>query len=217
MSSPPNTRRAAPGLRLAVDALVWFGAAVGGLGLLARYASTGGAPAEAPHDWPTSSRLSLDAQRHTLVMIVHPQCPCSRASLVELNGLMGRLPGRIAAHVLLSTPDGFDEDFAHGPLFELASTIPDTEIVIDVGSPEADLFGAKTSGQTYLFSPEGDLLFAGGITPSRGHQGNSIGRQTIISLVTEAQAEQDVSQVFGCPMQSAADSKPISTVAAYQP
>jgi hypothetical protein len=133
-------------------------------------------------------------------MIVHPQCSCSRASLAELSSLMTRLQGRVAAHVLLSTPEGFDEAWARGPLWELASIIPETEVRIDVGSAEADRFGAKTSGQTYLFSPEGELLFAGGITPSRGHQGNSIGRERIIALVTEASIEREVTDVFGCPI-----------------
>jgi hypothetical protein len=222
MSRLPNIRvqrRPAPGPLLALCGVLWVAAVGSGLGMLARYSAIRGDPAEAPHDWPDGSSLRLDPERHTLVMIVHPHCSCSRASLAELNSLMTRLQGRVAAYVLLSTPEGFDEAWAKGPLWNLASIIPDTKVRMDVGSPEANLFGAKTSGQTYLFNPEGDLLFSGGITPSRGHQGNSHGRERIIALVTQSSAERGVSDVFGCPIhasdlsQQLPDSEPIARVA----
>jgi hypothetical protein len=203
MSSLPHIRvqqGAAPGLKLALCGVIWLGTAVGGLTGLALHSLTSGAEAQAPHDWPAESGLHLDADLPTLVMIVHPHCPCSRASLAELNSLMTRLQGRVVAHVLLSTPEGFDEAWAEGPLWQLARIIPDTEVRVDVDGVRADMFGAKTSGQTYLFSAQGELLFSGGITPSRGHQGNSVGRQRIIALVTAGTAERHVSAVFGCPI-----------------
>lgn len=179
---------------------LWLAGVALGLGVLADYSLSRGEAADAPSDWPSDTQLSLDDTRHTLVMIAHPQCICSRASLAELNSLMTRLQGLVSAHVLLSAPSGFDEEWAKSELWQAASIIPDTEVRVDLDTREAELFGAKTSGQTYLFSPAGELLFSGGITPSRGHQGNSVGRQRIIDLVTDGTTERDVSDVFGCPI-----------------
>jgi hypothetical protein len=224
MPSLPPIRvqqHAAPGIKLALCGVIWLGTVAGGLTALSLYSMTSGAPAEAPHDWPANSGLRLDAQLPTLVMIVHPHCPCSRASLAELNSLMTRLQGRVVAHVLLSTPEGLDEAWAEGPLWQLARIIPDTEVRVDLDGVQADMFGAKTSGQTYLFSTEGELLFSGGITPSRGHQGNSVGRERIIALVTEGTAERHVSDVFGCPIEANdgpaqfRNSKPTTEITAY--
>lgn len=197
---PTSVRADAVPRRLVVWGALWLLTVVMGLGVLIEYSLSEGEAAEAPRDWPVTSELTLDHERHTLVMIAHPQCSCTRASLAELNRLMTRLQGRVSAYVLLSAPTGFDEQWAKSELWEQASIIPDTEVRVDLDSIEADRFGARTSGQTYLFGPDGALLFSGGITPSRAHEGNSIGRERIISLVTEGTAERDVSDVFGCPI-----------------
>jgi hypothetical protein len=203
---PPAIPNAVPLRWLAFWGSLWLICVALGLGALAHYSMTRGQAADAPPGWPVGTQLSLHGQRHTLVMIAHPRCGCTRASLAELNRLMTRLQGRVSAHVLLSAPLGFDDEWAKSELWQAASIIPDTEVRVDLDSREADLFGARTSGQTYLFSPAGELLFSGGITPSRGHQGDSVGRQRIIDLVTEGTAERDASDVFGCPIH--ADDEP---------
>ena len=65
-----------------------------------------GAAAAAPQTWPSASGIERDPQRPTLVMLAHPRCPCTRASLEELAVLMTRLGGRLDAHVLFVKPSG---------------------------------------------------------------------------------------------------------------
>ena len=65
---------------------------------------------------------------------------------------------------------------------------------------ESGRFGAATSGQVLLYDPKGQLMFAGGLTPDRGHLGDSPGRQRILSLVKTGAADAKESLVFGCPL-----------------
>src|SRR5689334_24929893 len=78
---------------------VWLAAACAGLGLVTAYANRPGPDARAPERWPEGSRLSRDTTRANLVMLVHPGCPCSRASLEELDRLLARSRGLVATQV----------------------------------------------------------------------------------------------------------------------
>lgn len=49
-----------------------------------------------------------------------------------------------------------------------------------------------------LFDSEGDLLFSGGITPSRGHEGANVGTRRIVDLVERGDTDRNVANVFGC-------------------
>jgi hypothetical protein len=63
---------------------------------------------------------------------------------------------------------------------------------------EAKRFGAKTSGQVVLYAPKGALLFSGGITVSRGHQGSNPGLESLITCLTQSNPDRTPWPVFGC-------------------
>ena len=173
------------GLRLALVAaiVVWGGAGVVGTGALMRYKQTPGAKANVPTRWPSATHVLLDPDRPTLVMVAHPKCACTRASIGELSRLMTRLQGRVVAKVLMVRPNGVGNEWDQTDLVKSAASIPGVDVVVDIGGEEAHRFGALTSGQTYLYSPSGDLLFSGGITASRGHYGDNAGSLLIADLV----------------------------------
>ena len=138
-------------------------------------------------------------------MIVHPRCPCSRASVGELSRLMTRLGDRVKGYVLVVQPEGTDGDeWSKSELADSAARINGIEVQLDRGGREAKLFGAATSGQTYLYSRTGALQFSGGITASRGHYGDSQGSSEIARLTLEgegATAETAASSnVYGCEL-----------------
>jgi hypothetical protein len=68
----------------------------------------------------------------------------------------------------------------------------------DRNGVEAARFGAETSGFVTLFDVSGHLLFRGGITASRGHAGDNVGADAIVSLVNGAPARHRQTPVFGC-------------------
>jgi hypothetical protein len=74
------------------------------------------------------------------------------------------------------------------------------DLRIDEGGAEARRFGAATSGQALLYDAAGRLVFSGGITPARGHSGDSAGRDAIIRWVERGTAPQKSAFVFGCSL-----------------
>jgi hypothetical protein len=76
-------------------------------------------------------------------------------------------------------------------------------MVRDRGGVEAKRFGARTSGEVLLYSAVGRLLFFGGITGSRGHEGDNYGLTSLASFLTATPSESAVtagSPVFGCAL-----------------
>jgi hypothetical protein len=181
--------------------VVWVAALVAGFTVLWHYAAHPGGRAPAPARWPAASSLTRDPTRATLLMFVHPRCPCSRASLIELGHLVARVGGRVDPIVAFVRPTGADDaDFARGELRTLAASLPEVRLVDDVGGVEAGRFGAETSGATLLYERDGSLAFSGGITSVRGHEGNSFGQERIVALLSGQRPDRADSPVFGCPL-----------------
>lgn len=150
--------------------------------------------------WPANSHIQPAGGTTTLVMLVHPHCPCTRASIGELALLMARCQGRLSAYVLFTTPREFPEGWERTDLWDSAERIPGVVALSDEGGAEAGRFNAETSGTTMLYDGEGRLLFNGGITDSRGHSGDNEGRSAIVALVTEQENRRAETPVYGCPL-----------------
>jgi len=186
---------------LACGALVWVGAVGLGFKYLLDYSVEAGTPASAPERWPTESRIPAPGGAYTLVMTIHPQCPCSRASVTELNNLMALLRrDRVKGYVLVVKPADFPDAWIATESVRNAARIPGVDVIVDIDGKESSRLGAATSGQVLLYGPDARLRFAGGITPERGHLGDSAGRQRILSLVRTGTADGKDSLVYGCAL-----------------
>ncbi len=181
-------------------AVLWLCGTVAGLAAMAAYANRPGAPAHAPARWPAASRMTLDRTLPTLVMLAHPKCDCTRASLAELAELMARAPHRTRAYLVFVKPTGVEDHWERTDLWNAAARIPDVSVLVDDDGREAARFGAETSGQALLYDATGRLLFAGGTTVARGHDGDNAGFASILALVTDGRAMRATSPVFGCPL-----------------
>jgi len=187
-------------------ALVWGSAVIAGFGSLWRYGNTAGAQPVFGSQWPAASRIPHDPHQFTLVIFMHPQCPCSTASVAELTRVMTLCQGRLISRVVFVKPMGFPAGWEQTSLWRDAEKIPGTFVSCDPGGAEARLFGAMTSGQTALYDPAGDLLFQGGITESRGHAGDNAGCDAIVDIVLHQNAAKISSTrhgetaVFGCAL-----------------
>ena len=185
---------------ICVVALVWFGLVGTGLSYLWNYENKPGIAAVAPKHWPAESLIHLAKDRATLIMLAHPQCPCTRASIGELAAIMAHCQGRLNAYVLFIKPEGFTEDWEKTDLWQSASQIPDVQVISDPSGEEARRFDAVTSGQTLLYDLDGELVFRGGITASRGHSGDNAGRSAIVSIINHEIPDTTDTHVFGCPL-----------------
>jgi hypothetical protein len=188
------------GQRLLIAAgVVWVLVIGVGLTLLWSYENAPGPVIAPPSLWPADSRVQLSPDRPTLIMLAHPHCPCTRASIGELARLMTQAQDRVTAYVLFLKPAGASDDWEKTDLWQSAASIPGVNVVVDDGA-EAQRFQAVTSGQTILYDAEGRLLFSGGITGSRGHSGDNAGRDAIVSMLHTGKAERSETFAFGCPL-----------------
>jgi hypothetical protein len=113
---------------------------------------------------------------------------------------MARVQRNASAYVLLLKPEGTDADWDDTELRRKAAAIPGVTVVTDVDGIEAHRFGAETSGHTLLFDATGRLVFSGGITESRGHAGDNVGENAIVSFINQQKKGTNQSFVFGCPL-----------------
>lgn len=180
---------------------LWSLGVVYGMHLLWKYKTTPGIRADARSGWPTGSKLAPAHDRATLVLLVHPYCPCTRATVSELSVLMTRLQGKVSTYVLFVVPESERAEFEPNDLWRTAAAIPGVTVLRDDGGLEAARFGAKTSGQVYLYATDGSLAFSGGITSARGHEGDSPGRRRVIDIVTQGRSDRADGPVFGCALE----------------
>jgi hypothetical protein len=185
---------------LLLGILVWLFAVGVGLRLILDYENTPGLSGASAAEWPADSEVARTPGLPTLVTMIHPRCPCSRASIGELALLMVSGQGRVSANVVFVKPKDFPEEWEKTDLWASAAMIPGVRVSVDDGGVEARRFGSRTSGQILLYSAEGQLLFSGGITSSRGHSGENDGRNALVALLTEGSAAQPETPVFGCPL-----------------
>ncbi len=150
--------------------------------------------------WPAGVELTRDVLRPTLVVFLHPKCPCSRATLTELERVQTKptIMGRAKLLVVFATPAQGDETWVTAPLVEQAKQIPNAEVVFDRGGVIAPQFGAATSGAVMVYNAAGHRQFAGGVTASRGHEGSNAGADAVASLLAGRPAPIDSIPAFGC-------------------
>ena len=188
---------------LLMTAAVWLAAVAGGLRGLWGYANRAGAGAVGQAAWPVGSLMARRDGVANLVMFIHPMCPCSKASAEELLRLMNRCDGHLHVQVVAVELAGAPAEWRDSELIKRLRGIDGVNVFADVDGREARRFGARTSGQTQLYDSAGRLVFSGGITASRGHQGDNAGSDAIVALVSQT-AERgktpDKTDVFGCSL-----------------
>jgi len=178
----------------------WGFLTLGGMAALWRYEMLPGAVGAAP------ARLSIAPadSRYTLLVALHPHCPCSRATLHELSRIVTRCGPKLRIEALVIAPTNMPATWSETGLWRDAATIPNITLSADRDGEECQRLGAKTSGHAMLYSPSGALLFQGGITGARGHEGDNTGSDAVISAIANGvqnASTPTTTPVFGCPLQ----------------
>lgn len=147
--------------------------------------------------------FQLAADKPTLLMFAHPKCSCTMASIEELEQLMARCGDLVHVRVIVFQPTEAAADWADTRLLRRAQSIDGVQVEADLNGALAAQFGARTSGQVFLYDRQGQLLFSGGITGSRGHVGDNAGLDAVIKLLREPPVSGAVPikfAVFGCSL-----------------
>lgn len=180
-------------------AVVWLLAIACGFYTLMEYEYRVGEPSQVPRLWPNSSTLSRPLRQPRMVVFAHPRCPCTRATLIELQRLMARPEFDLDVVVVMwQPPNTLEWDDAE--LIRLAESL-ELPFILDPGGAETARFGISTSGHALVYGTEGRLRYSGGLTASRGHEGWSAGQDHILELARRPTvASSSSSAVFGCGM-----------------
>lgn len=196
------TVRSKPNFLVGVTFIVWATVLASGLAVLLDYGATAGALLPAPAVWPSQSSVQREAGRPSLVLFLHPKCPCSRATLAELREIVARIRERATVTVLVLQPESAPDGWADSRIARSAAAIPGVAVKPDIAGTEVSLFHATTSGETFLYDARGRLQFHGGITGARGHIGDNAGRDAVQSLVLCGASPITATSAFGCPLYS---------------
>lgn len=170
--------------------------------LINLYDATPGGIGAVPVRLPASSAPQTD-RLPRLMLFVHPRCPCSHASLRQLQQLLDAYPESFQPEVWLVKPPEAPADWDQGARDKISALVPAAPVFCDEGGTRARSYGARTSGHALLYTVDGQLLFSGGITALRGHEGPNAGERAIAALLTGETASRASTPVFGCPLFSA--------------
>lgn len=185
--------------RLNLFAFVWLLLIATSFGWLFRYQSMPGEVTAAPSQWPSGVRIVPKQDCFNLVVFLHPRCPCSRATLNELSRTLARCPANFNVQVLVWKPSSAALDWTKTDIFHSAELLPSCSIHVDEDGRDAEQFGAATSGHMVLFGKSGELLFSGGITSLRGHEGANPASDALRSLLLQESTAFCSYPVYGCP------------------
>lgn len=156
--------------------------------------------------WPSDTTLQLDRASPTMLLFLHPKCPCTRASVRELEKLLtgaglpsDRLPRLL---VVARCPPSASDTWHNTDILRNALKLPHAQLIRDPGGRETSRFGAVSSGTVMLFDPEGQRRFAGGVTASRGQEGDNVGIERLRTILAIKQTTPRVLSMpaFGCKL-----------------
>jgi hypothetical protein len=183
----------------------WCLAVAAGFVVLGEHASETGAAGPTPSTWPADAAFAPPGEQGTLLLVAHPQCPCTQATLVELAAALRGLdaPPRIDV-LLMAGRDGLPIDL-RADLDARIDALPDAQVQLDPGGRDARRFGSLTSGHVLLYAPDGSLRFSGGITGARGHAGANEARFALARSLRALDlpiTHPDTPPVYGCPLKA---------------
>ena len=184
-------------LSLIAAAVAWAGTIAMAFEAIRRFESTPGLPASAPRAWPAATIVPRTPGTWSLVMLVHPHCSCSRASVQELAEIVEKAPRAVQTTVLVYRPREMAAGWERTNVYDAATRVRRARVLIDDDGAEARNFGGFTSGQTFLYDGDGRLRFAGGVTSLRGHAGLNRGRVDVIRIASQRSGDGS-HPVFGC-------------------
>jgi hypothetical protein len=156
----------------------------------------------ASRDWPAAATIARLGGRPELVLFLHPQCPCSRATVAALEQLSSMVPAdrQPSICVVIATPRSVGTLWNRSPLEMRAARLPYAHVLYDPGGAETSIFNAGTSGTVLLFDAQGRRLYGGGVTMARGHDGLNTGLLAVAALLVDPSARVTEIPPFGCEL-----------------
>ena len=179
-------------------AVCWVCGVVASVVAVERYSNRDGSTTPLELVWPQESQLTLSPDTLTALIFAHPKCPCTQATVQEFQRIEARHPRAFDTIVVFPVTPAQEAAWRDTRLVRDAKQIQSATVVFDRGGVEARQFRCAVSGQVLLFAPDGHLLFSGGVTPARGHEGNNGGQEAFEHQVENPDSPPLTFPVFGC-------------------
>ncbi len=180
--------------------VLWVFTLIAGFVTLFHYEFVGAAPSGSPAVLPPAFYAESLPLRPTLIYFVHPRCPCTAAGIAELDRVLSDFPEAFETIVLFPMPEGAPDDWSEGPNRAAAARLPGVTLQTDTDARHSATFQVTTSGTALVYNKKGELLFQGGLTASRGHEGANFGERALRALARGEVPNHNRTPVFGCPL-----------------
>lgn len=186
--------------------LLWLLVVIGCSYCLGEYANRPGASGAALVETVEAVGVAGRSKgKPSLIVFIHPHCFCSWATFRQLETVLNEtndidLPVvEIYVFVPVEEPRG---DWMNSKLVRAFAGLPNAILTKDSGGRFALNYGSLTSGSICFIDKDSKLKFSGGITSSRGHQGECSASETLKSVLGGDEVESDQARppVFGCPL-----------------
>src|SRR5258708_19848837 len=145
-----RTRSAIVTATIVIAAAIWVGTVGAAVRAIRRFEVTPGRAATAPKSWPADSGLVRNPEAPTLVMLVHPQCSCTRASLQELQAVIEKAPRTMRTYVVVYRPRQAKPGWEQTGTYEAATRLRGTRVIVDDAGPQPKPSRSSTPAQTFL-------------------------------------------------------------------
>ena len=183
--------------------LLWMiGLVVGYFQLLA-FSQKPGASGVASENLLPELRSWRAPGRSLVLVALHPRCSCSTATADELADLLGWTPEAFDLVLVSFVPMPEVGDWPK-PKVPTPLERFHPRIVADPNGRLAERLGAQTSGHVLVYDAADRLVFSGGVTPGRGHHGDTEGQRTLREFFagrTNVAGSAVLARVFGCAIQ----------------
>jgi hypothetical protein len=178
--------------------VLWLGLILSWSGFLTEHRFRPGNASTFNQAWPQASRLHPRPDTLTVVLFAHPECPCLAATLTEMERLQTLAREPFQLFVVFEDDPAFD--LSRSRHFRRVIDWKNAIVVHDADNHEIALFGAQTSGQVLIFDKDRRLLFSGGITESRAHEGDNNNLERAIAAGRSHASKVALTPVYGCSL-----------------
>lgn len=133
-----------------------------------------------------------------LLVFYHPHCPCTAASLRNLQRINSSLVSERKIYAFAFHPQDEPVTWIESPTTKLLRGIPNITIIPDREAIACQAFGLSTSGHMLVYDEAQRLIFSGGITPGRGHEGDCQSSFDLRQKINGEKSTLNYWPVYGC-------------------
>lgn len=142
----------------------------------------------------------LQSPKWHIELFVHPQCPCTRATLKLVDRLHRELLVPPELTIYVASYDQIKSDWSSSPNLRLAQQLDQAVVMEDKEANRAKSLGVKASGTLVVTDGEGNRLFAGGITAGRSCEQLNPSYFSVRNLLNNPATGLSNTVVYGCDL-----------------